>query len=79
MTNVGKAFAEKYTGFTNSVSTQLSLVEVSLQRDTVATLLKMGMKLKTALDKYANHVTVNVLHVRLDALYSIQTSSQKGQ
>ena len=53
VTNVGKSFAEKYTGFSNSVSAQLSLVELSLERDTLASLLRMGMKLKTAIDRSA--------------------------
>ena len=53
VTKVGKAFAEKYTGFSNSVSAQLSLVELSLQRDTLASLLSMGTKLKTAIDRSA--------------------------
>ena len=51
VTNVGKAFAEKYTGFQNSISLQLSLVELRLQRETMATLLGMGLALKTAIDR----------------------------
>ena len=48
---MGKAFAEKYTGFRNSVSAQLSLVELSLQQETLASLLKMGLALKAALPR----------------------------
>ena len=52
VTNVGKAFAERYTGFENSVSAQLSLVELRVQRETLATLLRMGLALKTAVSRY---------------------------
>ena len=51
VTNVGKAFAERYTGFENSVSAQLSLVELRVQRETLATLLRMGLALKTAVSR----------------------------
>lgn len=50
---MGKAFAEKYTGFKNSISAQLSLVELRLERGTIATLLEMGMGLKPAMMKSA--------------------------
>ena len=48
---MGKAFAEKYTGFENSVSAQLSLVELRLERGTIAALLEMGLALKPAMDR----------------------------
>ena len=51
VTNVGKAFAEKYTGFKNSVTAQLSLVELRLERETLATLLRMGLAIKPAMSK----------------------------
>ena len=62
---MGKAFAEKYTGFRNSVSAQLSLVELSLQRETLASLLRMGLALKAALPRSVVVQVTLSLHVSL--------------
>ncbi len=50
ITNIGHAFAREYTGLENSVSAQLSLIRLNVQRKSLAALLQLALSLKPAME-----------------------------
>ncbi len=51
ITRVGHEFARRYTGLEKSVSAQLSLVKINVQRQSLATLLQLAVSMKPAMQK----------------------------
>ena len=51
ISDVGHEFAKQYTGLQDSISAQLALIKIQLQRQSVASLLQLAISMKPNVQK----------------------------